>query len=326
MYETEKQARDAVGKLRAEGFPKNTVLRVSPAAESTEETVEPLSIAIQAGFLRPSDARIYTALLEQGRYMVSVRAPFGEARSATEIMDGFDPVDAGIPKPQKRSIAWEVGAPLSSALLLPILSRHGPDAFSMSFGFPTLTSGPTPRYGSLASSDYALFGQPSLSRNPAPLSSLFNMPTLSGKSGPSWTSSLGFPMLSQSPAPLSSLLGMHLLRGTPRHSEPAPFSASIGMPPLSHGRTFLSRWFGELGSPHFALFGRNPLIDKAAPLSSMFGLKILSAKARASWRSSFGLPLLTRGQGPVLGTIPMLSRNPTPLSSLFGMRVLSIYQ
>jgi hypothetical protein len=326
MYETEQQARDAVGKLRGEGFPKDIILFVSPAARSPEETVEPLSIAIQAGFLRQSEAKAYSGLLEQGRYMVAVRAPFGEARSATQVLDSFGPVDTGLPKPQARSIAWEVGAPLSSALLLPALSRHRPDAFSMSFGFPTLTSSPTPRYGSLASSDYALFGQPSLSRNPAPLSSIFNIPTVSGKSGPSWKSSLGFPMLSQNPAPLSTLLGMHLLRGAPRPSEPAPFSASMGMPPLSQGRTFLSRWFGELGNPHFALFGRNPLMDKAAPLSSMFGLKTISGKAGASWRSSFGLPLLTSGQGPVLSTIPMLARSPTPFSSLFGLRVLSIYQ
>jgi hypothetical protein len=132
-------------------------------------------------------------------------------------------------------------------------------------------------------------------------------------------------MLSENPAPFSSWLGLHLLKGKPRASEPAPFSAGLGIPTLSRGRTFLSRLFGELGSPHFALFGRNPLIDKAAPLSSLFGLKLLSGKEGASWRSSFGLPLLTAGQGPVLG-IPPLSRSPAPFSSVLGLRVLSPFQ
>jgi hypothetical protein len=132
-------------------------------------------------------------------------------------------------------------------------------------------------------------------------------------------------MLSETPAPLSSWLGLGLLRGKPRANEPAPFSASIGMPPLTHGHSFLSRLFGQLASPDFALFGRNPLIGSATPLSSMFGLKTVSGKSGPSWTSSFGLPMLTGGQGPVLGS-PRLSRNPAPFSSLLGLRVLSVFQ
>jgi hypothetical protein len=324
MYETDQQARDAVGKLRGEGFPKDTIFLVTPAPKSDEETAEPLSMAIKAGFVPQRDARVYSELLGQGRSLVAVRAPFGQARLATAILDGSGPVDTGIRPPEKRSVAWETGAPFSSSLLLPTLSRRKPDAFSMSFGLPTLSSGPTTR-AKLADPQLALFGQPSLSRNPSPLSSMFHIKTISGKSGPSWRSSFGLPMLSEKPAPFSSWLGLHLLKGKPRASEPAPFSAGLGMPSLSAGRSFLSRFFGELTSADFALFGRNPLIDNAAPLSSMFGLKMLSGKSGSSWTSSFGIPMLTAGQGPTLG-VPWLSRSAAPFSSLLGMRVLSPYQ
>ena len=60
----------------------------------------------------------------------------------------------------------------------------------------------------LARSDFALFGSGKLMNNPAPLSSLTDMPLLSGKSGDQWKSSHGFALLSDNPAPLSSRLGM----------------------------------------------------------------------------------------------------------------------
>jgi hypothetical protein len=93
---------------------------------------------------------------------------------------------------------------------------------------------------------------------------------------------------------------------------------------MSRGSSFLSRLFPALASPRFALFGRNPLIDSAAPLSSLFGLKTLSGKSGPAWRSSFGIPMLAR-RPYSLGS-PSLLRNPAPLSSVLGLRVLGRYQ
>jgi hypothetical protein len=327
VYETDKQARDAVGNLREEGFPKDTIFLIHPASKSEGETVEPLSMATKAGYVPQREATHYARILEQGRSVVSIRAPFGQGRLATDILERYDPISDAIPSEPKRTVAWEVGAPLSSALLLPTLLKSKPDAFSMSFGFPTLSTRRTSQYQQLTNPDYALFGASRLSRNPAPLSSIFKIKTLSSKpGGPSWRSSFGIRLLSSDPTPLSSKLGMLVLRDKRRPHEPAPLSANLGLPTLSRGRTFLSRLFGELTSPNFALFGRNPLIAKAAPLSSLFGLSTISGKSGPSWSSSFGIPLLTSGQGPVLSTLPQLSRNPAPLSSLLGLRVLSIYQ
>ncbi len=140
-----------------------------------------------------------------------------------------------------------------------------------------------------------------------------------------WRSSFGLPLLSSDPAPLSSKLGLLVSTGGPLRGHPAPLSTILGLPALSHGRSVLSRLFGELASAHFALFGRSALSSRAAPLSSLVGLKTLSGRSGPSWSRSFGLPILTSGSPSSFG-LPLLSRNPAPLSSLFGLRVLSRYQ
>ena len=63
----------------------------------------------------------------------------------------------------------------------------------------------------LSSPDYALFGQPKLSQNAAPLSSMIGMPVKSGKSGDEWKTSMGLPLLSKNPTPLSSFFGLAVL-------------------------------------------------------------------------------------------------------------------
>jgi hypothetical protein len=328
MYETEKKARDAIGKLKDEGFPADTIFLVKPVSEGQAGTAGDLSVAVMAGFVPRQHADVYAAALPKGRSIVSIRAPFGQGKLATAILDGCGPVDVGVGLPQERPIGWEEGAPLSSALLLPTLLRNKPAPFSSLMSFPILSDRLTfgaSRYKLLADSEYTFFAPKQLSDNPAPLSSMFKLSLLSGRTGPAWRSSFGLPMLSRNPVPLSSLLGLNLLKAPARRTDPAPFSATIGLPTLSHGRTFLSRLFGELASPHFALFGRNPLTRNAAPLSSMFGFRILSHKGGSSWTSSFGLPLLG-GPGPSLSGLPLLSRNPAPLSSLLGLPTLSRFQ
>lgn len=125
--------------------------------------------------------------------------------------------------------------------------------------------------------------------------------------------------------------------------QPAPLSALLKIPVLSHRRSWMSRTFNELTEPGFfptegimgGLLKDNPtplssktglgvLNDNPAPLSSKFGwsllkdnptplsdkagMKPLSEDRPANKSSSFGLPLL--------------SDNPTPLSSMFGFKVL----
>lgn len=101
-----------------------------------------------------------------------------------------------------------------------------------------------------------------------------------------------------------------------------PLSDFIGLPVLSHGRSFeaksgsfLAWFFGDASNPGFkfsSLFGMKMLTDNPAPLSSMTGMKPLSTQ-KGPGDSSFGMPLLKRD-------------NPTPLSSKVGMKPLSTKQ
>ncbi len=120
------------------------------------------------------------------------------------------------------------------------------------------------------------------------------------------------------PAPLSEVL----LFGIPVLSE---YSASTGL--------LRSDWSVS------AVFGFGLLSRSAAPLSSMFGMKVLSAP-KEGWRSSFGMSLLSENPAPLSSLLgmktvssrerpressfgfPLLYGNPAPLSSLFGFATL----
>jgi hypothetical protein len=67
-----------------------------------------------------------------------------------------------------------------------------------------------------------------------------------------------------------------------------------------------------------------PLLTKSQRQKSSFGIPLLS-KNGTPLSSMFRLPVLTKsktGKSSSFG-LPLLSDNPTPLSSLFGLRVLS---
>jgi hypothetical protein len=121
-------------------------------------------------------------------------------------------------------------------------------------------------------------------------------------------------------------------------SNPSPFSDMMRMPTLSKGRSstqlLSSSWSMS------SMFGLSLLSKDPAPLSSSVGMSVLSPP-RKNWRSSFGLPLLGRRAAPLssllgmpplkrsrgikefsFGMFPLIMRNPTPFSSLFGLRVL----
>ncbi len=93
-------------------------------------------------------------------------------------------------------------------------------------------------------------------------------------------------------APLSCAFQWSVLK----HDEPAPFSEWLGLQPIAPGPIF-NRSFG------FPL-----LSNVGAPLSTLFGLRTLSATTDPG-EASFGLPLLLA--------------DPAPLSSKFGLPLLT---
>lgn len=120
-------------------------------------------------------------------------------------------------------------------------------------------------------------------------------------------------------------------------SDPAPFSNALGISVISRAEpaTGLASSDWSLSSA----FGLGLLSDKAAPLSSLFGMNTRSS-SKQGWTKSFGLPLLSGKAAPLsslfgMGTVvkpkrpwnwslglPLLSSKPAPLSSLLGMSTL----
>lgn len=125
--------------------------------------------------------------------------------------------------------------------------------------------------------------------------------------------------------------------------QPAPLSALLKMPVLSHRRSWMSRTFSELTEkgyfPTEGLMG-GLLSDNPAPLSSKAGLSVLNDNP-APLSSKFGWSLLKNNPTPLSDKagmdtlsedrparknssfgLPLLSSDPTPLSSMFGLKVL----
>lgn len=119
-------------------------------------------------------------------------------------------------------------------------------------------------------------------------------------------------------------------------ADPSPLSDFLGIPTLSHGYTFGEPGLSKSPSPLSSMFGLKllsagkanktssfgiPLLSRPKPdRTSSFGLPLLS-KPKPDRTTSFGFPLLTkRKPGP--GSTK-LSHNPTPLSSMFGLPVLT---
>ncbi len=100
-------------------------------------------------------------------------------------------------------------------------------------------------------------------------------------------------------------------RGGPpvvENRNPSPFSDIFDIPTLStRGRSVFSIMFPELTRHDFRLFG-GKLSNKAAPFSSMLGLKTISTKPMKN--SSFGLPLLKKRKSPWTRSfgLPLLTR------------------
>jgi len=325
VYGTEQQANEAVARLKEYGFAEAGILAVGPAPEGEADLGKAVWSAVRAGFVPQERTKRYAEALRQGGSLVAVRPPFGRGQVAIDILDSLGPVATGFER-QGSGISWDVAAPLSSGLRAPALWRGQPAPFSKITGGEILLRGRTfaAKYPELTRPDWAFsssMGARLLSRNQTPWSSL------SGKSGPSWTRSLGLPLLASSPTPFSSSLGLGFLAGPLRFDQPAPFSTLLGVSTLKRGLSLLSRLFGELASPHFALFGRNPLSGNGAPLSGLIGQPLLWQEA-APLSNRIRQPLLLQ-DGALLSstlTLPLLWPIGTPLSSVLRLPVLSRHQ
>ncbi len=206
MFSSAAVATDAVKKLTSLGFRIHDIHLVTPAAaeqgDSAEGKLEAVMAAIMKGMVPKAMARLYAKGVMEGGSLVTVHAPFGFAQLAIDTLDEFSPIPSGYVEPSDPPPAWNEATPLSSALLMPVLSSD-PTPFETFFGLPTLTSS--------ATSFSKWLGLPLLSGAAAPLSRLFGLPTRVAKAAP-FSSLFGLPTLSSNPAPFSSMFKLPLLK------------------------------------------------------------------------------------------------------------------
>lgn len=218
-FASDTQARSAVAELQEQGFaPESIQLLAQGPAAGSDGTISPQQ-ALSFGFnLRNLDTDKAEALFDaamEGRSLVLVQARFGESLAAETVLGRHDPivlapfVEEAVPITR-----WDEGAPLSSALGLPVLIKRTPD--------PVLLKGPTfESIPQLTRPGFSLFGSGVMRDNPAPLSSMVGMGTLS-KPKDNWKSSFGLPLLRSK----AFVFGPSIIR------EPAPLSRLFRIPTI----------------------------------------------------------------------------------------------
>ena len=202
LFGTSEKAASAVKELADRGFTDDSIDVIGPSSDAAAQ--------LQKAGVSPAAAKAYAEALTRGGTTVTVRAPFGTAGLAVEMLDSCGPTDLRIADTYRPS--FEFGAALSSMLGLPVLSKD-PTPLSSMIGMPALSLDQD--------------SSTRLMQDPGPLSRLFGLPLLS-RNRPK-TSSFGLPLLSRNPTPLSSMLGLKVLS-----RNPAPLSSMFGIKLLSN--------------------------------------------------------------------------------------------
>jgi hypothetical protein len=199
LYDAATQGAKAAKALSEEGF--RHVHHFSSSGGKGAKARDGLVADMVAAHVYKSHAETYANQMAKGGSLVLVHAPFGSAVNAMRILDAHNPSGKGIQSPQEPMLKWDSGAPLSSALAMPVLTNIT-HPFETVTGFSSLSKG--------KAFLSTLLGIPLLSRGLEHRTSSFGIPLLSRGKHHS-NSSMGLPMLSRSPTPLSSMLGIKLL-------------------------------------------------------------------------------------------------------------------
>lgn len=183
IYGTQAQAMGAYNELKNLGY-EDLAMVSRPASRqgaTTGSRDEIVSELMRAHILE-SHAEIYAERIVQGATLVTVDAVFGTALKATQVMDGFDPVDSGIGAPKYKTPLWDEAHPFSSALQLPLLSSTRLP-FEAMWGIPSVLTGRN-----------FFSGVPLTLPGGTPFSSMLGLPTLMSKATP-FSSMFGLPLL-----------------------------------------------------------------------------------------------------------------------------------
>jgi len=189
------------------------------AGDTDAEIAAMVQSAVERGLIRSGNAAQCVRLLQEGKSIVAVDAPFETGELATEILSAegemLEPALDSDPSPFSDFFGWPTLAKFESSTKLTDSSW----TFSSMFGMGVLGGGASPLssaigLGTLTKKQAgwkSSLGLPLLIDNAAPLSSMFGMKTLTSHKEGIWERSLGFEMLSDNPAPLSSMFGIPTL-------------------------------------------------------------------------------------------------------------------
>ena len=237
LFRNTEQATRAVADLKRYGFDDEDITVTGPGSSSGTPTDEIAASIARAGVSRRA-AAAYAESVRNGGVTVSVRAVFGWAAIATEVLERSGAVATGIS--DASDAETDQAAPFSAALGLPVLSRN-PTPLSSLLALRVLSKRQNPGVRLLHAA--------------APLSRGFGLPTLSGD-----------------PAPLSRRLGLTLLQDNVTGK-----SQVFGLPLLTRrGRPFLPAGLLRTPAPLSRLLGLKLLSSNPAPLSSALGLRVLT--------------------------------------------------
>lgn len=246
-YASENDALEAIEALKANGFEEEDITIVTPSMfESTNSallspgekdgvnTTEMLAQVImsvhEASEVPPSHAMVYADNVQEGRSLVLVTAPFGQALLATDTLNTGKEQEIG-EMPELEYHTWMQPAPLSALLNMKVLSHR---RSWMSRAFRELSDNPTPLSSRIGMNVLK-------ENNPAPLSSMIGMNVLKDNPTP-LSSKLGWSTIKEGSTPLSDKIGMKVLSDS--NDVSARKTSSFGIPLLSKNPTPLSSKFG----------------------------------------------------------------------------------
>lgn len=251
-YGSEQDALEAVDSLKANNFEEEDISIITPkmiesanpsmlskgekdGVDSTEMLAQVIMSVHEASDVPGSHAMVYADAVQQGRSVVLITAPFGEALKATDTLNTGKHIDIG-QMPELEYHSWIQPAPLSALLNMPVLAHR---RSWMSRAFAELTEpGYLPTKGLMGGL---------LSDNPTPLSSKIGFDVLKHDNPAPFSSKIGWNLLKKdNPTPLSDLIGQKTLtdkRSANKHSSfgisllsknPTPLSSMFGLKVLSH--------------------------------------------------------------------------------------------
>ena len=245
-FASESDALEAVDALKANGFEEEDISIITPSmiesananmlspgekdgVNSTEMLAQVIMSVHEASDVPARHAMVYADNVQQGRSLVLITAPFGQALLATDTLNTGKHIDVG-EMPELEYHTWLQPAPLSALLNIPVLSHR---RSWMSRAFSELTEpGYFPTEGIMGGL---------LKDNPTPLSDKIGMQVLKDNPTP-LSSKFGWSLLKDNPTPLSDKIGMKILSDA--EDEPTRKNSRFGLPLLSSNPTPLSSLLG----------------------------------------------------------------------------------